>query len=124
MNTPFVQDGHVYGACSYGQYRCLRFDTGERLWETFAPTAGKSERWGNCFTVKNGDRFFLFGEKGDLVMARLSPKGYEEIDRARIIEPTNTDPGRPVVWSHPAFANRRVYVRNDRELVCVDLASR
>jgi hypothetical protein len=29
-----------------------------------------------------------------------------------------------VVWVHPAFANRRVYVRNDREMVCVDLAAR
>ena len=124
MNTPFIEDGFVYGACSYGQYRCLRLETGERLWETFAPTSGKSERWGNCFTVKNGNRFFLFSEKGELVVARLSPKGYEEIDRATVIEPTNTDPGRPVVWCHPAFANRRLYVRNDREMVCVDLAAK
>ncbi len=124
MNTPFIEDGYVYGACSYGQYRCLRLETGERLWETFAPTSGKSERWGNCFTVKNGNRFFLFSEKGELVIARLSSKGYEEIDRAKVIEPTNTDPGRPVVWCHPAFANRRMYVRNDREMVCVDLAAK
>jgi hypothetical protein len=27
-----------------------------------------------------------------------------------------------VVWSHPAFANRCVYARNDKELVCVSLA--
>ncbi|MSU35622.1 MAG: pyrrolo-quinoline quinone [Pedosphaera sp.] len=122
MNTPFIDDGHIYGACSYGQYRCLRADTGERLWESVAPTAGKSERWGNCFTVKNGPRFFLFSEKGDLIIAKLSPQGYDEISRAHLLDPVNTDPGRPVVWSHPAFANRRVYVRNDRELVCVDLS--
>ena len=30
--------------------------------------------------------------------------------------------GRPIVWSHPAFANRRVYARNDKEIVCVSLA--
>ena len=123
MNTPFIEDGFIYGACSYGQYRCIRADTGERVWETFAPTSGKSERWGNCFTVKNGPRFFLFGEKGDLVIAGLSSKGYEELGRAHLIEPANTDPGRPVVWSHPAFANRRIYVRNDGELACFDLAA-
>ena len=124
MNTPFIADGYIYGACSYGQYRCLRADTGERLWETFAPTSGKSERWGNCFTVKHDSRFFLFSEQGDLILAKLSPTGYAEVSRAHLLDPLNTDPGRPVVWSHPAFAHRRVYVRNDRELICVDLAEK
>ncbi len=124
MATPWVEDGHVYGPCSYGQFRCLRLDTGERLWETFEPTTGKAERWGNCFVVKNGDRWFVLNEQGDLILAKLSPKGYEELGRARVIEPINTDPGRPVVWSHPAFANRRMYVRNDREIVCIDLAAK
>ena len=100
-------------------------ETGERVWETFqATTSGEPVRWANAFIVKNGSRFFLFNEKGDLIIARLSPKGYEEISRAHLLEPTNTDPGRPVVWSHPAFANRRVYARNDKEIVCVDLAAR
>jgi len=26
------------------------------------------------------------------------------------------------VWSHPAYANRSMYVRNDKEVVCVSLA--
>ncbi|MFZ9854020.1 MAG: PQQ-binding-like beta-propeller repeat protein, partial [Limisphaerales bacterium] len=124
MNTPFIDEGHIYGACSYGQYRCLRADTGERLWETFAPTSGKSERWGNAFTVKQGNRFFLLSERGELIIAKLSPQGYQEVSRAPLIEPDNHDPGRPVVWSHPAFANRRIYARNDHELVCVDLSAK
>jgi len=110
--------------CSYGQLRCLKAATGERAWETFqATTSGEPVRWGNAFIVKNADRFFLFNEKGDLIIAKLSPKGYEEISRANLLEPTNKDPGRNVVWSHPAFANRRVYARNDKELVCADLAA-
>ena len=124
MNTPVIDGGHIYGACSYGQYRCLRADTGERLWETFAPTSGKSERWGNAFTVKQGNRFFILSERGELIIAKLSPLGYEEISRAPLLEPDNRDPGRPVVWSHPAFANRRIYARNDHGLVCADLAEK
>lgn len=123
MATPWVEEGHVYGPCSYGQFRCLRLDTGERRWETFAPTAGKSERWGNCFVVKNGSKFFLLSELGDLIIARLSPRGYEELSRAHVIDPVNRDPGRPVVWSHPAFAQRRIFLRNDREIACYDLAA-
>jgi len=29
---------------------------------------------------------------------------------------------RTLVWSHPAFANRSVYLRNDREIRCYSLA--
>jgi outer membrane protein assembly factor BamB len=125
MCTPFLQDGYIYGVCSYGQLRCLKAATGERVWETLqATTSGEPVRWANAFIVKNGKRFFLFNEKGDLIIASLSPEGYQEISRAHVLEPTNKDAGRLVVWSHPAFANRHMYARNDKELVCVDLAAR
>ena len=124
MSTPFLEDGHIYGVCSYGQLRCLKADTGERLWETFAATTdGKPVRWANAFLIKNGDVFFLPNEKGDLIIARLSPRGYEELSRAHLLEPDNHDCGRNVVWSHPAFANRCIYARNDREIICVSLAA-
>src|SRR5262249_11112493 len=134
MSTPVILDGHIYGVCSYGQLRCLKADTGERLWETFTATAGEEVRWGNAFLVPHipsdgpqseaGRRWFIFNEKGDLLIARLTPQGYDQIDRAHILEPTNRNAGRPVVWSHPAFANRCMYARNDKETVCVDLAAR
>jgi outer membrane protein assembly factor BamB len=125
--TPVVKDGHIYGVCSYGELRCLDADTGERLWATHEPTTGKELRWGNAFLVPHLDRFILFNELGDLILARLTPKGYEEMSRANILEPTNTmapPAGRRVIWSHPAFANRSVYARNDREIACVSLAAR
>jgi outer membrane protein assembly factor BamB len=124
--TPFLEDGYIYGVCSYGQLRCLKADTGERVWETLDATTsdGQPARWATAFIVKNGDRFFLFNEKGDLIIAKLSPKGYEEISRAHVLEPTNTDPGRAVVWSHPAFADRQMFARNDKEVICVELGEK
>jgi hypothetical protein len=77
---------------------------------------------GTAFLVKNGDRFFLFNEKGELVIAKLTPKGYEEIDRCKLLEPTNIGNGREVVWSHPAFADRCIFARNDKEIICASLA--
>jgi hypothetical protein len=126
MATPILKDGYIYGVCSYGELRGLKADTGERLWMTHQATDGESLRWGNAFLVAQGDRYFLFNEKGDLIIARLSPKGYEEVGRAHILDATNNmapPPGRLVLWSHPAFANRSVYVRNDNEIVCVSLAA-
>src|SRR5207245_2847856 len=108
MSTPVLKDGHIYGVSSYGEFRCLKADTGEKLWQTFQPTTGKEVRWGNVFIVEQGDRYFLFNENGDLIIARLTPKGYEEIDRAHVIKPTNQMAGRPVVWVHTAFANEDV----------------
>lgn len=124
MSTPFLEGGHVYGVCSYGQLRCLRADTGERLWSTLAATTrdGQETRWANAFLIKHGDRFFLPNELGELIIARLTPAGYDEIGRTQLLEPTNPDPRRTVVWSHPAFANRRIYARNDREILCASLA--
>jgi outer membrane protein assembly factor BamB len=127
ISTPFLKDGYIYGVCSYGQLRCLKAGTGERVWETLKATGKEDkpvERWANAFLVAQGDRFFLFNEKGDLIIARLTSSGYEEISRAHIIDPTNPQPGRLVVWSHPAFANQSVYARNDQEIVCVWLGAR
>lgn len=123
MVTPFIHDGYVYGVCSYGQLRCLKLETGERIWESLQATGGKEARWGNAFLIPNADRYFIFNEHGDLIIARLTPKGYEEIDRARVLKPTNTMAGRPVVWMHPAFANKNMYARNDEEIICVSLAA-
>lgn len=122
MVTPVIKEGYIYGVCSYGQLRCLNMK-GDRLWETFEATGGKEARWGNAFLVQHEDRFFLFNEKGDLIIARLTPQGYHEISRAHLVDPLDRLPGRLVVWTHPAFANRSVYVRNDRELACFSLAA-
>jgi outer membrane protein assembly factor BamB len=123
MPTPFIEGGYIYGVCSYGELRCLRLEDGKRVWETRKPTSGgEAVRWANAFLVKNGDRFFLFSESGDLIVAKLSPKGYEEISRCKLLAPTNEAFGREVVWSHPAFADKCVFARNDKELVCASLA--
>ena len=74
--------------------------------------------------VKNGERFFFASENGDLVIAALSKTGYTEISRWKMLKPTGDCLGRPVVWSHPAFADKCVFARNDKELVCASLAAK
>jgi hypothetical protein len=125
-STPFLEDGMIYGCdIETGMLMGVRLEAGQRLWETLQPTAGgqRRARYGTAFLVKHEDRFFLFNEQGDLILAKLSPEGYDELDRFHVLEPTNQTFGRPVVWSHPAFANRCMFARNDRELVCVSLAA-
>lgn len=122
MPTPVIHDDHIYGVCSYGQLRCLKLDTGKRVWETFAATG--EGRWWNAFIIPYEPRpghFFLHNEQGDLILAKLSPKGYEEIDRAKLVAPTRPVQRRETIWSHPAFALGSVFARNDKEIVRVSL---
>jgi outer membrane protein assembly factor BamB len=122
-STPIVEDGTIYGVDQPGPLMAVDLKSGKRLWQDTRPTTGeKPANSGTGFLVKNGDRFFLFNEKGELIIARLDRKGYEELGRWKMLEPTAGAFGRDVVWSHPAFANRCVYARNDREIVCASLA--
>ena len=114
----------MYGCDSVsGALVAARLEDGERLWQTREPTTGgRGGSNGTAFLVKNGQRFFIFNELGDLILAHLSPDGYEQISRFHVLEPTNSAFGRSVVWSHPAFAQRSMFARNDEEIVCVNLA--
>lgn len=126
MPTPFIVDGHIYGVCSYGQLRCLKAGTGERVWEDLTATAAdkaRNARWANAFLVRQADRFFIANEQGELLISKLTPQGYQELSRAPLLKPTGNAGGRSVVWSHPAFAHRNVYARNDEEIVSVSLAA-
>jgi outer membrane protein assembly factor BamB len=122
MSTPWVNETHLYGVCSYGQLRCLDSRTGQRLWETRQATG--DGRWWNAFLIPNEDRFFIHNEQGDLIIAALSPEGYKEVSRAKLVEPTRKVGARMTIWSHPAFALGSVFARNDREIVRVDLTEK
>lgn len=121
---PFLLDGLLYGYDSSGELRCVEFPSGEIKWATPEPLAARKQGSGTVFLVREGEtnRFWMFAESGDLIIGTLSPSGFEELDRAHLLEPTNNAFGREVVWCAPAFANKRMYVRNDAELICVDLA--
>ncbi len=122
-STPMIDQGVIYGVGGQkGELCAVQLETGKRLWESYAAISGKRASYGTVFIVKHQDRYFLFNDQGELILAHLSPSGYEELDRFRVLEPTNESFGRDVVWSHPAFANRCLYARNDKELVCVSLA--
>ena len=129
-STPFIAGQTLYGCdCFTGMLTAVDLATGERLWETLEPTTGGERRskHGTAFLVRqdpqaDGPRTWIFSETGDLILAKLSPEKYEELGRVHLLDPTNECFGRDVVWSHPAFANRCIYARNDRELICVSAA--
>jgi outer membrane protein assembly factor BamB len=123
ISTPILQGDYIYGVDSYGELRCLDLKTGDRVWEDL--TAVPKERWSNIHMVKNADKIWMFNERGQLIISKLSPKGFHEISRADLIEPTEGQLNRRggVCWSHPAYAYKHIYIRNDNEIVCASLAA-
>ena len=122
LTTPIISGDHVYGVGSYGELRGLNARTGERLWMSDEMTA--QARWGTAYLVRHGERYFVSNDDGYLIIARFTPEGYVELDRTLLLEPTSRAGygprrlfDRQVNWSHPAFANRHVVQRNDREVV-------
>jgi outer membrane protein assembly factor BamB len=123
--TPFLEDGVIYGVDQPGPLVAVELTTGKRLWKTVKPFTDKEVEKvpsATAFLVKNGERFFVFSETGELIVARLSKKGYEEVSRWKMLEPTHFGFDRKVLWSHPAFAEKCVFARNDKEIVCASLA--
>lgn len=125
ISTPWLQGEYIYGVDSYGELRCLDAKTGDRIWES--DKAVRHERWSTIHFVWNEPqkKMWMFNEEGDLIIANLTPRGYEEISRTHILKPTRDQlPSRRggVCWSHPAFANKCVYARSDEQLVCVDVS--
>jgi outer membrane protein assembly factor BamB len=124
MNAPVIDGDYIYGICAHGQLRCLKRSTGERVWESQAATV-EQKRNASAFIVRHGGRYFINNDRGELIIARLAPQGYEEISRAELIKPTSPGGRRErnaVNWSHPAYANRHIFARNDEEIVCADLS--
>jgi len=132
-STPFIDGETLYGCdCYTGLLTAVELATGKRLWETAEATTGtRRGKHGTAFLVRHlpagaepavAASTWIFSETGDLILARLSPARYEELGRMHLLDATNECFGREVVWSHPAFADRCIFARNDRELVCVSLA--
>ncbi|HJT75947.1 MAG TPA: PQQ-binding-like beta-propeller repeat protein [Gemmataceae bacterium] len=119
--TPVLQGGCVFSARSSGELVCLAADTGEELWKTGTVTGLK--QGAAIHLTPQGGGMFLYTDRGELIRAKLTARGYQEVSRFPLVEPVYPFAGRKVTWSPPAYADRRVFARSDRELVCASLAA-
>jgi len=86
---------------------CVEAATGKILWSR--PNVGTY----HASLARTGDdKLFLIEEAGNLVLLDPNPMEYRELARAKICGKT---------WAHPAIAGGRLYIRDDNNLVCVQL---
>jgi outer membrane protein assembly factor BamB len=107
INSPVEWGGAVFGIdgnTGGGNLVCLDAATGERRWEE------KSVKGGAL--VVAGGALIVVTEKGDLVIAEASPKGYNQLFRQTVLSQRT--------WAQPVLSNRRIYVRdNQGNLACL-----
>jgi outer membrane protein assembly factor BamB len=120
-STPLLAGDFIFSATNLGELICLDARTGQRVWRTDQVTARKTGP--SIHLTPNRDAVFLFTDEGNLIRARLTPAGYEELSRVPLIEPVYLFGGHKLTWSPPTYADRCVFVRNEHEIVCASLAA-
>jgi outer membrane protein assembly factor BamB len=107
--TAIYKDGFLYGYHGRQEegpsLRCIELKTGKVKWNVDGFRAG-------TITLA-GDKLLIMRESGELILAAASPKKFQAISSAKVLP--------PVVRSYPAIANGRMYVRNEKTLVCLNL---
>jgi outer membrane protein assembly factor BamB len=85
---------------------CVDIHTGKKLWTR------QGVGTYHATLLRTGDnRLLMLEEKGDLVLLEPNPKEYRELARSKACGQT---------WAHPALAGGRLYVRDGRELRCLE----
>jgi outer membrane protein assembly factor BamB len=116
-STGLIQGDHVFSVKSSGELVCLEAKTGELVWESDKVT--KLDRGASIHLTPNGDAVLLHTDRGELILAQLTGKGYKETSRTLLLAPTPKEKA----WAAPAYANLHAFARNNRELICVSLAA-
>jgi outer membrane protein assembly factor BamB len=108
--TAIIHEGHIYGCngdIGKSVLRCLDLKTGELKWEDAKP--------GKCSMVAAEERLFCLSENGTLRLVEMNPAKYVakgEMENLLTYK----------CWAEPALAKRRLYVRDEKNLICLDIS--
>ncbi len=102
--TPVVHDGHVYGF-DHATMRCLSLETGEVVWS--------HRGLGKATMVLADGLLIVLTDRGRVVLAEASSEGFEPSGAMDVFEGPS--------WTPPTVARGKLYLRNQHELVALDL---
>ena len=108
--TSMLLDGHLFGFDNVGaagpvtHLTCINAATGERVWQ--------KQRFGKGNLIAADGKLFITTMTGELVVVRATPKAFEELGRTELFGSTR---------QAPALSNGLLYLRDDKEIVCLDV---
>jgi outer membrane protein assembly factor BamB len=116
FSTPVVVGKHLYmvnGAATLTNptitLRCVELGTGKVTWER--KNVG---RYHAAIVRTADDHLLMLDDRGELILFAADPAAYKELARSKVCGPT---------WAHPAVADGTVYLRDEKELLCIPLGS-
>lgn len=107
--TSIIKDGYIYGPhgdLAAVTYRCIDMQRGQVQWI--------SRRIGKCTQIAVQDHIICLTEQGILILIESNPTEYREKGRITGLLGFKA-------WAHPAFANKRLYIRDEKRMICLDL---
>lgn len=110
MSAPLHKNGLAYILDKNQGLTCFEVKSGTVRWsdDNQLTPANRNPQFSMVWLDEGRDLIALLNANGELVYARLTPQGAEELGRHQIIGKT---------WAHPAFAGSRVFARSDSELI-------
>jgi outer membrane protein assembly factor BamB len=111
FGTCVLIGGHLYGVTGNtgkGSLKCLEFATGKEKW---------SQKTGFGAWTAAGDKLIVLTERGQLLVAKADPGGYQEIARCTAMKTSGK------CWTMPVLAGGKIYCRDSKgQLVCLDVS--
>lgn len=108
--TSILLDGYLYGFDNVGSagpvthLTCIDARTGERQWQQL--------RFGKGNLIAAEGKLFISTMQGEVVVVNANPRKFEELGRKMVVGKTR---------QAPALAGGLLYLRDEREVVCLDV---
>jgi outer membrane protein assembly factor BamB len=109
LATPVLIGNYLYCQGAERDYVCVEAATGEKKWSHAGFGSGKRDY---SSTIAVGQNLLVLAEDGNLLLFAADPEQYKELGRLQVCGNT---------WSHPAYADGKLFVRDSRQLLCLDL---
>jgi len=111
FSSPALVGDALYGLGPAKNVMCIDPKTGQTFWEKTGLVVTSGDRAEAAFLVM-GKNILMLNDSGELVLFAADPKEYREISRVQVCGNT---------WCNPAYVDGKLYLRDARELLCVDL---
>jgi outer membrane protein assembly factor BamB len=117
FSTPIpVGQKHVYVVTGVASLKaatsalhCVEVETGKVLW-----TEPKVGKYHAALLRTADDKMLMLSDLGDLVLFEPGPTAYKELSRSKVVKGEQ-------IWAHPALSDGRVYFRDEKELICLQI---
>ena len=104
FNSSVLQGDYLYGFDN-AILTCIEIDTGEEQW--------RQRGFGKGSLLLADGHLIILGEGGKLALVEVSPNEYKEKARFQLFDDK--------CWTVPTLAGGKLYLRNQKDLVCLDL---